>query len=84
VRAELQRGGRGEPYLPVREKPLRGWQKRLAQFQVGRNAPQTERGGDSAAGVSSAATTRAIRCFLLRLVAVLERLANRILTRMTL
>jgi hypothetical protein len=38
----------------------------------------------AAAGVSSAATTRAIRCFLLRLVAVLERLANRILTRMTL
>ena len=38
----------------------------------------------AAAGVSSAATARAIRWFLLRLVAVLGRLANRILTRMTL
>ena len=38
----------------------------------------------AAAGVSSAATIKAIRWFPLRLLAVLERLANRILTRMRL
>jgi hypothetical protein len=38
----------------------------------------------AAAGVSIAANATAIRWFLLRFVAVLVRLANRILTRMTL
>jgi hypothetical protein len=58
--------------------------KRLAQFRSAAMRHKPSAAATAAAGVSSAATTRAIRCFLLRLVAVLERLANRILTRMTL
>ena len=58
--------------------------KLLAQFMSAANRHNPSAAATAAAGVSSPATTTAIRWFLLRLVAALGRLANRILTRMTL
>src|ERR1019366_8472551 len=57
--------------------------KRLAQFMSAANRHNPSAAASAAAGVSNAATTRAMRWFVLRRV-VLERLTNRILTRMTL
>ena len=58
--------------------------KRLAQFRSAPIRHNASAAATAAAGVSSAATAKAIRWFLLRFVAALVRLANRILTRMTL
>jgi hypothetical protein len=58
--------------------------KLLAQFRSAPIRHNASAAATAAEGVSNAASARAIRWFLLRLVAVLERLANRILTRMTL
>jgi len=58
--------------------------KLLAQFRSAPIRHNASAAATAAAGVSSAATASAMCWFLLRLVAVLGRLANRILTRMTL
>ena len=64
------------------EKTPEGMAKALAQLRSAAIRHNPSAAAVAAAGVSNAATTRAMRRCLPRLAAM-ERLANRILTRMT-